>query len=68
MFSIAGPTTSSATVGRALFGQLSSSTDAVSVTKQGQCHSAQFSVTSPGNSAPSPVCGTLDQEHSKSYN
>ena len=66
-FVITGPSTSTVTVGKALFGEISGSANAVSVTSQGQCLTDIFTVASPGNHVPPELCGDLTGEHCKLY-
>ena len=70
-FVLTGPSTSSATVGAAVNGQLVKRNDmigqvpasAASVTQQSQCLTDVFNVVSPGNGNPPTLCGNLNNEH-----
>lgn len=62
-FVITGPSTSTVTVGEALFNNLVPD-NGRQVTLNGQCLTDTFSVTNPSGSAPPIICGTNTGHHS----
>ena len=69
-FNIAGPSTSTVQSSNRVLGGSNSvvGTDVINArpqTDRTQCLTSQFSVTSPGNTAPPVICGQNDGQHSK---
>lgn len=62
---IAGPSTSSASVGRTRGGAFGSPKSYNRVATKGQCITDSFSVTNPGGHSPPVICGTNSGDHSK---
>jgi hypothetical protein len=61
-FSITGPDTATATVGKMLSGQIL--TGGTSVSLATECLTDTFSVTNPGGNAPPVICGLNTGQHS----
>ncbi len=63
-FNIAGPSTSTVVIGKALNGQPATVANAVPFSSSTRCLTDTFTVTVPGGPAPPEICGLNTGEHS----
>ena len=61
-FQIAGPSTATDTVAKALFGEVEA-TAGKEVSRRGQCDTDQFAVAVAGGTSPPVICGVNDNQH-----